>query len=87
LAEPGGRLWFLTMDRICSIKFGSAFVFQEYALFPKMTVRDTISFGLRVRGVPHGGGESSGSCGRFDNPDTPMRKAEIRRGFRLTQDP
>ena len=28
--------------------------FHDYALFPKMTVRDTIAFGLRVRGVPHG---------------------------------
>jgi ABC-type Fe3+/spermidine/putrescine transport system ATPase subunit len=32
---------------------GIGFVFQDYALFPKMTVRDNIVFGLRVRGVPH----------------------------------
>ena len=33
---------------------GIGFVFQDYALFPKMTVRDNIAFGLRVRGVTPG---------------------------------
>jgi ABC-type Fe3+/spermidine/putrescine transport system ATPase subunit len=30
---------------------GTAMVFQDYALFPHMTVRDNVSYGLRVAGV------------------------------------
>lgn len=30
-----------------------AIVFQNYALYPHMTVRDNLSFGLRLRHVPH----------------------------------
>src|SRR5947209_18570729 len=29
-----------------------AFVFQNYALYPHMTVADNMGFGLRMRGVP-----------------------------------
>src|SRR6187397_2577431 len=29
-----------------------AMVFQSYALYPHMTVRDNLSFGLRIRGTP-----------------------------------
>jgi ABC-type sugar transport system ATPase subunit len=31
-----------------------AMVFQSYALYPHMTVRENLAFGLRVRGVPRG---------------------------------
>lgn len=31
---------------------GVAMVFQSYALYPRMTVRDNMSFGLRVAGLP-----------------------------------
>ena len=30
-----------------------AMVFQSYALYPHMTVRENLAFGLRMRGVPH----------------------------------
>jgi len=42
------------MDGVPSRDRGIGFVFQDYALFPKMTVRDNVAFGLRVRGVPPG---------------------------------
>jgi spermidine/putrescine transport system ATP-binding protein len=32
----------------------TALIFQNLALFPLMTVADNITYGLRVRGVPHG---------------------------------
>jgi putative spermidine/putrescine transport system ATP-binding protein len=40
------------MDGVPPRERGIGFVFQDYALFPKMTVRDNIAFGLRVRGAP-----------------------------------
>jgi len=40
------------MDGVPPRDRGIGFVFQDYALFPKMTVRDNIAFGLRVRGIP-----------------------------------
>ncbi len=45
----GGRnvTWDEPKDR------GIAMVFQSYALYPRMTVRRNMSFGLRVAGLPH----------------------------------
>jgi ABC-type Fe3+/spermidine/putrescine transport system ATPase subunit len=40
------------MDGVPPRDRGIGFVFQDYALFPKMTVRENVVFGLRVRGVP-----------------------------------
>ena len=42
------------MNGVPSRDRGIGFVFQDYALFPKMTVRDNVAFGLRVRGVTAG---------------------------------
>ena len=42
------------MDGVPPRDRGIGFVFQDYALFPKVTVRDNVAFGLRVRGVPSG---------------------------------
>ncbi len=42
------------MDGIPPRDRGIGFVFQDYALFPKMTVRENVVFGLRVRGIPSG---------------------------------
>jgi ABC-type Fe3+/spermidine/putrescine transport system ATPase subunit len=39
------------MDGVPPRDRGIGFVFQDYALFPRMTVRDNIAFGLRVRGA------------------------------------
>ena len=38
-------------------------VFQNYALFPNMTVRENIAYGLKVRGVK--GGEAKERCRRY----------------------
>jgi len=42
------------MDGVPPRDRGIGFVFQDYALFPKMTVRGNVAFGLRARGVPPG---------------------------------
>ena len=40
------------VTRLDAAKRGVAMVFQTYALYPHMTVRDNISFGLKMSGVP-----------------------------------
>ncbi|NJD62910.1 MAG: ABC transporter ATP-binding protein [Deltaproteobacteria bacterium] len=39
------------MESVPARQRGVGFVFQDYALFPRMTVRENVAFGLRVRGV------------------------------------
>src|SRR5438270_6157971 len=50
----GGSIW-LDEQRIDTLppeKRGFGMVFQNYALFPHMTVEKNVGFGLRMRGVP-----------------------------------
>ena len=52
----GGEI-FLNGERIDDLRPGQrdvAMVFQHYALYPHMTVRDNMAFGLRNAGVPSG---------------------------------
>ena len=53
LRADGGtvRIAGMEMDGVPPRDRGIGFVFQDYALFPGMTVRDNIAFGLRVRGA------------------------------------
>ena len=48
------RIAGMEMDGVPPRDRGIGFVFQDYALFPRMTVRDNIAFGLRVRGATPG---------------------------------
>ena len=56
LRLSSGGIW-LDHNRIDVLppeKRGFGMVFQNYALFPHMTVRKNVGFGLRMRGVPRG---------------------------------
>jgi putative spermidine/putrescine transport system ATP-binding protein len=46
------RLDAMRIDTLKSEERGFAMVFQNYALFPHMSVRNNVGFGLRMRGVP-----------------------------------
>jgi putative spermidine/putrescine transport system ATP-binding protein len=52
--DPGGRVMFGDDDvtRLPIEKRNIGMVFQSYALFPNMTVRENIAYGLKVRKMP-----------------------------------
>jgi len=56
LALSDGSIWLdeTRIDVLPPEKRGFGMVFQNYALFPHMTVRRNVGFGLRMRGTPAG---------------------------------
>ena len=57
LTEPtAGRIWFGDRDvtGLPCEKRNTAMVFQSYALWPHMTVRQNVEFGPKMRGLPRG---------------------------------
>ncbi len=57
IVEPDGGKVYLSGRDVTDLppeKRGLAYVPQNYALFPNMSVYDNIAFGLKVRGVPKG---------------------------------
>src|SRR4051794_16484508 len=54
LPSTGGGIWLdeRRIDRLRPEERGFGMVFQNYALFPHMSVRKNIGFGLAMRGVP-----------------------------------
>jgi putative spermidine/putrescine transport system ATP-binding protein len=53
LSLSAGSIWLdeLRIDQLAPEKRGFGMVFQNYALFPHMSVRRNVGFGLRMRGV------------------------------------
>jgi ABC-type Fe3+/spermidine/putrescine transport system ATPase subunit len=56
ISKDGGsiRIAGKEMESTPARERGVGFVFQDYALFPRMTVRENVAFGLRIRGVEAG---------------------------------
>ena len=54
LSTTRGSIWLddTRIDTLGPEERGFGMVFQNYALFPHMSVRDNIGFGLKMRGVP-----------------------------------
>src|SRR5574344_1563854 len=51
----GGQIYIgdKKVNRVAPKDRDIAFVFQSYALYPHMTVKENIAFGLKMRKVPH----------------------------------
>jgi spermidine/putrescine transport system ATP-binding protein len=60
VAPTGGEIWIRgqRVDRLPPNKRSVNTVFQSYALFPHMTVRDNVGFGLKMAHVPKGQADS-----------------------------
>ncbi|GLS32490.1 multiple sugar transport system ATP-binding protein [Mesorhizobium albiziae] len=52
ISEGELRIGDRIVNEVQPAKRGVAMVFQSYALYPHLTVRDNMGFGLKVRGVP-----------------------------------
>jgi ABC-type sugar transport system ATPase subunit len=52
--EGAVRIGERVVNRVAPRERDVAMVFQDYALYPQMTVRENLAFGLRRRGVPKG---------------------------------
>src|ERR1700726_3582533 len=54
LSLTGGSIWLdeQRIDQLRPERRGFGMVFQNYALFPHLTVRRNIGFGLAMRGIP-----------------------------------
>jgi iron(III) transport system ATP-binding protein len=63
LAPTRGRIWFDDRDvtSLGTERRNAVMCFQSYALWPHLTVRENVRFGLDVRGVPR-----AGQLGRVD---------------------
>lgn len=61
LPTSSGSIWLdeTRIDTLAAEKRGFGMVFQNYALFPHMTIRDNVAFGLRMRG------QSRADCARL----------------------
>ncbi len=55
--QPDGGRVFIGKEEVTALppqKRPTAMVFQQYALFPHMTVGENVAYGLRIRGIPSG---------------------------------